>query len=147
LKSGVSSVILPSLPWLDRRSPSMSASSYRIVVRGLVLPFRIGVYEHEKLQPQRVRVSVELVVEAPARTDALNQVLNYETIIEGIRALAQRGHIPLVEALAEQVLALCFSDRRVRAVRVGVDKLDVCPEAESVGVIMTRRRGHPADPG
>lgn len=118
----------------------MSASFYRIVLRGLVLPFRIGVYEHEKQHPQRVRVNAELVVEAPTQTDALSQVLNYETIIEGIRALSQRGHIPLVEALAEQVLELCFKDRRVAAARVGVDKLDVCPEAESVGVVMTRRR-------
>jgi 7,8-dihydroneopterin aldolase/epimerase/oxygenase len=118
----------------------MSASSYRIVVRGLVLPFRIGVYEHEKVHPQRVRVNVELVVEAPLRTDTLSQVLNYETIVEGIRALSQRGHIPLVEALAEQVLELCLRDRRVAAARVGVEKLDVCPEAESLGVVMTRRR-------
>jgi dihydroneopterin aldolase len=118
----------------------MSAPFYRIVLRGLVLPFRIGVYEHEKQHPQRVRVNAELVVEAPTQTDALSQVLNYETIIEGIRALSQRGHIPLVEALAEQVLELCFKDRRVAAARVGVDKLDVCPEAESVGVVMTRRR-------
>src|SRR5215472_11490046 len=125
----------------------MSTSFYRICVRGLVLPFRIGVYEHEKQHPQRVRVNAELVVEAPQRTDALSQVLNYESIIEGIRALAQRGHIPLVEALAEQVLELCFSHRRVAAARVGVDKLDVCPEAESVGVVMTRRRRRDTVPG
>jgi dihydroneopterin aldolase len=118
----------------------MSVSFYRIVVRDLVLPFRIGVYEHEKHGPQRVRVNAELLVEAPVRTEALDQVLNYESVIDGIRALAQRGHIPLVEALAEQVLELCFRDRRVVAARVGVDKLDVCPDAESVGVIMTRRR-------
>jgi dihydroneopterin aldolase len=118
----------------------MSASFYRIVVRGLVLPFRIGVYDHEKQAPQRVRVSAELVVEAPSRTDSLSEVLNYETVIDGIRALAGRGHIPLVEALAEQILELCLRDRRVAAARVGVDKLDVCPDAESVGVVMTRRR-------
>ena len=118
----------------------MTASFYRIVVRGLVLPFRIGVHEHEKEGPQRVRVSAELLVEAPARTDALSQVLNYETVIDGIRALARRGHIPLVEALADEILELCLRDRRVASARVSVDKLDVCPEAEGVGVIMTRRR-------
>jgi 7,8-dihydroneopterin aldolase/epimerase/oxygenase len=118
----------------------MGASFYRIAVRGLVLPFRIGVHEHEKRGPQRVRVTAELLVEAPARTDALGEVFNYETIIDGVRGLAERGHIPLVEALAEQILDLCLRDRRVAAARVGVDKLDVCPEAESVGVVMMRRR-------
>lgn len=120
----------------------MGASFYRIVVRGLVLPVRIGVHEHERHGPQRVRVSAELLVERPKRSTALSDVLNYETIIDGVRALAGRGHIPLVEALAEDILALCLSDRRVAAARVAVDKLDVCPEAESVGVIMTRRRRH-----
>ena len=31
----------------------MSSSSYRIVVRGLVLPFRIGVYERDQARDAR----------------------------------------------------------------------------------------------
>ena len=125
---------------LRRRPAPTGASLYRIFVRNLVLPFRIGIYEHEIDAAQRVRVNVDLLVEAPAATDALEHVLNYETIVDGVRRLAERGHIPLAEGLAEDILDLCFADPRVVTARIGVEKLDIYAEAESVGVVLRKRR-------
>lgn len=125
---------------LRRRHSPAGGSVYRIFVRNLVLPFRIGTYEHEAHTAQRVRLNADLVVEPPAATDALEHVLNYETIVDGIRAIAERGHVLLVEGLADEVLQLCFADPRVVAARVSVEKLDVYAEAESVGVVVRKRR-------
>jgi dihydroneopterin aldolase len=125
---------------LRRRQAPAGAPVYRIFVRNLVLPFRIGIYEREAHAAQRVRINVDLVVEPPAATDALEHVLNYETIVDGVRRLAERGHIPLVEGLADEILQLCFADPRVISARIGVEKLDVYPEAESVGVVLRKRR-------
>ncbi len=116
-------------------------SSYRVVVRDLVVPFRVGVYEHEKQRPQRVRVNVELTVAADGfSSDRLGDVLNYEFVVAGIMKLAGEGHIELVETLAERIAGLCFGDPRVEATRIQVEKLDVFPEAESVGVLIEHRR-------
>ena len=114
---------------------------YRIFVRNLVLAARIGVHAHEKTRPPRLRIGVEIDMtgEAPGR-DEIAAVLNYETIVEGIRRLASGGHINLVETFAERVAKLCLADRRVAGVRVSVEKLDVYPEVESVGAIIERRR-------
>jgi 7,8-dihydroneopterin aldolase/epimerase/oxygenase len=125
---------------LRRRQAPRGAPVYRIFVRNLVLPFRIGIYEHEIHAAQRVRVNVDLLVEPPAATDALEHVLNYETIVDGVRRLAERGHVPLVEGLAEDIMDLCFADPRVVVARIGVEKLDVYAEAESVGVVLRKRR-------
>jgi 7,8-dihydroneopterin aldolase/epimerase/oxygenase len=125
---------------LRRRQAPAGAPVYRIFVRNLVLPFRIGIYEREAHAAQRVRINVDLVVEPPAATDALEHVLNYETIVDGVRRLAERDHIPLVEGLADEILQLCFADPRVISARIGVEKLDVYPEAESVGVVLRKRR-------
>src|SRR5580658_1037149 len=51
---------------LRRRQAPAGAPVYRIFVRNLVLPFRIGIYEHEAHRAQRVRINVDLVVEPPA---------------------------------------------------------------------------------
>ena len=121
------------------------AAPYRIFVRNLVLAARIGVHAHEKSRPPRLRVSVELEIKgaAPAH-DEFAAVLNYETIVEGIKRIASGGasggHINLVETFADLVAKLCLADRRVAGVRVSVEKLDVYPEVESVGVIIERRR-------
>jgi 7,8-dihydroneopterin aldolase/epimerase/oxygenase len=118
-----------------------NAAPYCIFVRNLVLAARIGVHAHEKTRPPRLRIGVEIDMkgESPER-DEIAAVLNYETIVEGIKRIASGGHINLVETFADRVAKLCLADRRVAGVRVSVEKLDVYPEMESVGVVIERRR-------
>jgi dihydroneopterin aldolase len=125
---------------MERRAGEAKSSLYRICVRDLVVACPIGVHEYEKQAPQRVRINAELLVEGRVGRDEFRQVVNYETIVDGIRALSQGRHINLVETLADRILDLCFSDPRVQEAEVRVEKLDVYPEAESIGIVMTRRR-------
>ena len=112
----------------------------RVFVRDLVLPALIGVHRHEQDGRQRVRINLDLEVpEDPAPlADRLAEVVNYEDIVTGIRKIVAAGHINLVETLAEKVAARCLADRRVRSVRVRVEKLDVFADASSVGVEIER---------
>ncbi len=115
-------------------------SIYRVYVRDLVLPANIGVYDHERLGPQRVRINVDLRVEenrAPL-DDEIANVYSYADVITGIRGIIAGGHINLVETLAERIADFCLADRRVVSARVGVDKLDVEPDAAAVGVEIER---------
>jgi len=114
---------------------------YRMFIRDLVLLCRIGVYAHEKLRPQRVRINVSMRVEAEAepRNDDIANVLSYDEVLGGIKRLAAGEHINLVETLAEAIANLCLVHRRVIEVRVMIEKLDVEPGA-SVGVEIERRR-------
>ena len=124
----------------ERRAAS-AAVPYRIFVRNLVLAARIGVHAHEKTRPPRLRISVEIDMqgEAPAH-DEFAAVMNYETVVEGIKRIATGSHINLVETFADRVAKLCLADRRVQGVRVSVEKLEVYPGLESVGVSIERRR-------
>lgn len=115
---------------------------YRIRITDLVLPASIGVYDREKQAPQRVRINVELQVaeRGRPRDDDIANVLSYEDIVDGIRAILGRGHINLVETLAEEIADLCLADLRVAQARIGVDKLDVEPDAAAVGIEIERSR-------
>lgn len=115
---------------------------YTVVVRGLVLMCSIGIRPEEYERPQRVRVSVELIASAnaPFPADNRRQVINYEKTVAAIRAIAASGHVELCEGFAERIAEACFADSRVAAVKVYVEKLDVFPEAESVGAILERHR-------
>ena len=113
----------------------------RVFVRDLVLSARIGVYQHEKLASQRVRINLELIcTEHPAIKDDLNNVVNYADLVEQVRAIVDEGHINLVETLADRIAQACLVDRRVQTAKVRIEKLDVFAEAESVGVEIERVR-------
>jgi len=114
----------------------------RVFVRDLVLPCAIGVHAHEQDAPQRVRINVELMVREDERNlqDRIENVLSYEHIVDGVRAITEESHINLVETLAERIAGLCLADERVARVRVCVEKLDIYAEAASVGVEIERVR-------
>ena len=114
----------------------------RVFVRDLVLTCAIGVHAHERDAPQRVRINVELMVREDERNlqDRIENVLSYEHIVDGVRAITEESHINLVETLAERIAGLCLADARVARGRVCVEKLDIYEEAASVGVEIERVR-------
>ena len=57
-----------------------------------------------------------------------------------VRAIIAEGHVRLAETLAERIATACFEDRRVRTVRVRVEKLQALKAAESAGVEIERLR-------
>jgi dihydroneopterin aldolase len=113
----------------------------QVFVRDLILNCLIGVHRHEQDGKQRVRVNLDLTVEdhAGGLDDKLANVVSYEEIVLSLRALADGGHISLVETLAERIADLCLADRRVQLARVRVEKLDVFADAASVGVEIERQ--------
>ncbi len=116
----------------------------RILVRDLVLDARIGLHQHERVARQRIRVNLDLAVaDGGPIDDDYDKVVCYGELVTGVRHVVGAGHVNLVETMAERIAAMCLADSRVLSARVRVEKLDVFPEAESVGVEIERfrRRG------
>jgi dihydroneopterin aldolase len=113
-----------------------------VFIRDFVLSCRIGVHRHEETRVQRVRINLDLAVrEDRDLHDDLANVVCYERIANAVRAEVAGRHIRLLETLAEEVAAICLADGRVRSVRVRVEKLDILPDAASVGVEIERFAG------
>lgn len=110
----------------------------RIHIRDFVVMAQIGVYEHEKLAPQRVRLNLDLEVAEASRDDELRNVVCYDKIVQAVRRLVGAGHIQLVETLGERIADLCLADPRVRRATVTVEKLDIYPDIAAVGITLTR---------
>jgi dihydroneopterin aldolase len=112
------------------------ASIQHVFIRDLTLSGLIGVYKHEKEDPQPIRINVDLGVKENqnVNTDRLADVVSYEDIADGIRKLIASGHVNLVETLAQKIVDMCFNHQRVQVVRVRVEKLTVFEDAASAGV-------------
>lgn len=115
-----------------------------VFVRDLILQAMIGIHAHEKKGRQRIRINLDLAVREGdvELDDDLRNVVCYEEIVEGAKAIVEQGHVGLVETMAEAVAAMCLQDPRVRSARVRVEKLDIFDNAESVGVEIERFNGH-----
>jgi dihydroneopterin aldolase len=124
----------------DAAAQRESAPTYRILVRDLVLPWRIGVREHEEDRRQRVRVNLDLIVreQTDPAADNYQDVTCYERIIERIRQMAAAGHVKLAETVAHNIATMCLTEPNSVEVTVRVEKLEAIHDAASVGVEITR---------
>jgi len=112
-----------------------------VFIRNLELLGRIGIYGHEKIKLQPIRINVDLGVEdLPGAHDRLEEVVDYAEIDGKIRAIVNAGHINLAETLAERIAGACLTDPRVKTARIRVEKLHALPGAESGGVEIEREQ-------
>lgn len=115
----------------------MSNKTRRIFVRQVEVQASIGVYDHEKLRKQTLRVSFDALVGLPERVeDEVTDVVSYELFRDAAIELAASGHINLVETFADMLLDRCCTNPRIQELEITVEKTDVFPDAESAGVIV-----------
>jgi dihydroneopterin aldolase len=124
------------------RIADAAAAVRHMFIRDLVLECLIGVHKHEQRKPQRIRINVDLAVREQGRgkSDKLTDVVDYEEVADRIRGIVASGHVNLVETLAENIAEMCLADPRIEAARIRVEKLDIFPDAASVGVEIERSR-------
>jgi dihydroneopterin aldolase len=115
-------------------------AEFTTILDALSVMIRLGIHPHEQA-PQRVIVSVEMTVDypEPLGEDAIEQVLDYDFVRDGILKLAAERRFALQETLCETIAALCLADERVRRVQVRTMKTDVYPDA-TVGCEVARSR-------
>jgi 7,8-dihydroneopterin aldolase/epimerase/oxygenase len=129
-------------PMISHHVASAKARVRHVFVRDLECMALIGIYDHEKLKPQRIIVNIDLSVQesdAPM-DDEISHVVSYEIIAKKVEGILAEGHINLVETLCEKIAQSCLKDKRVLAARVRVEKPDIIPNARSVGVEIERGR-------
>jgi dihydroneopterin aldolase len=119
-------------------SENLETSLDKVFVRDLILPARIGVWSEEQHGEQRVRFAVDLfIIPALRRPRGIDDVVSYDFLVDGIKAIVDRGHVFLAETLAERIADHCLSHEKAVAVRVKVEKLDRIPGA-ALGTEITR---------
>jgi 7,8-dihydroneopterin aldolase/epimerase/oxygenase len=102
--------------------------SDRIVLAGMVFRATHGVHPHEKVEPQRFEVDVELALDlGPAgRSDDLAATVDYGRVYETVRAVVVGPARDLIEALAESIAgAVLDAHPAVTEVTVRVRKPEV----------------------
>ncbi len=117
-----------------------SAPQRKVFLKGLVIDAYIGAYDYEQNAPQPLRIDLEISVVEPTNpaSDRLEDVVCYNKLMQGIKAIIAEGHIKLIETLAERIADLALSHHMVLSVSVRIEKPGAMEEAECAGVEVIR---------
>ena len=121
-------------------------SSYKgvttLFLEDIVRSVDIGVHDYEIGNPQRVRFDIYVLisgVEDP-ENDIIEDVLNYEYLLNSLEKVLLKDRFSLLESLANNLLDSILQPESVESATVVITKLDVLEGDGRLGCSMTRTK-------
>ena len=116
----------------------------KVLIRELVLDLKIGYYEFEKENPQKVKFSLEVdyMDKKPSNDRDLKSIVNYAKIVKLIKKLVKNKHYNFLETLAEDVFDELFKDKRIDKISLRIEKLEIMKDCSSVGIQISKKRSY-----
>ena len=111
-------------------------TSRRVFVRGLRVEAAIGIYDHEHGRTQPLIIDAVFDLDTRA-IHGLKDTLNYELVGQIAREFIARGHIKLVETMAEDMAQAMVILPHVQKVEVTIVKPEALGDADQAGVCVT----------
>ncbi|HSJ19244.1 MAG TPA: dihydroneopterin aldolase [Nocardioidaceae bacterium] len=116
----------------------------RLAVLGIEAFGHHGVFDFERREGQIFRVDLVLGVDTrpAARSDDLQDAVDYGTLVAAVKKVVENDPVDLIETLAQRIAEVCLADGRVQWAEVTVHKPDAPIEAtfNDVALTITRSR-------
>lgn len=116
----------------------------RVFIEGLGIEAVIGVHDWERTAPQPLVVDIAMAVDAGllARSDAVDDTVDYAAVAAAVETLAGQSRHQLIETFAEEIAGMVLGrfGSKVAQVTVCIRKPRAIPAARNAGVEITRAR-------
>ena len=112
----------------------------KIYLSGLEIETIVGIWDWERQIPQTVVIDLEMAADIAraARTDSIEDTLNYKLVSKRVQALVRESGFQLVETMAEKTAEVIMTEFDVPWVRVRINKPGAIRGARDVGVEIER---------
>ena len=116
----------------------------KILIKNLTLDLKLGYYDFEKDNPQKVKFTLEVNYrdKKPTNDKDLKSIVNYDKIVRLIKKLVKNKHYNFLETLAEDVFDELFKDKRIDKITLQIEKLEIVKDCSSVGIQISKKRSH-----
>jgi dihydroneopterin aldolase len=111
----------------------------RLAVQGIEAYGHHGVFDFERREGQIFRVDLVLGLDTrpAARSDDLQDTVDYGTLVAAVKKAVENDPVDLIETLAQRIADICLTDTRVRWTEVTVHKPNAPVEATFKDVALT----------
>jgi len=111
-----------------------------IYIKDLRVQTIIGIFGWEREVRQEVSIDLEMTFDCKraAKTDAIEDTIDYKKITKGIIKFVEESEFQLQETLAEGIANLVKNEYKVGSLKLRVSKPGALRHAEDVGVIIHR---------
>jgi dihydroneopterin aldolase len=112
----------------------------KISIIDLEVFYRVGVPEAERVNPQRLLLTVEMMFDfsAAAKSDNIRDTIDYFAVSQRLLKFGEGRNWKLIEKLAADIADMVLSEFKPQNVTVEVKKFPI-PEARCVSVVVSSK--------
>ena len=116
----------------------------KVLIKELILNIKLGYFDFEKKNPQKVKFSLEANYKdkKPTNDRDLKSIVNYDKLVRLIKKLVKNKHYNFLETLAEDIFDEIFKDRRIDKIVLKIEKLEIIKDCSSVGIQISKKRSN-----
>ena len=111
----------------------------KIIIKDLILLLSVGIHLFEKQKKQRVKLNIEITTDPNLKPD-IKSIVNYESIKNDIKKLNKKTHFELLESLSESIFDEIFKSKKIKKIKLKIEKLDIIKETTSVGIEVVKTK-------
>ena len=113
-----------------------------IFISELKVQTKLGVPAWERMLPQTIILDIEIGYDLAkaCKSDAINDTIDYGAVVSRIRETLGKHTFQLVEALAEHICQLIFTEFGGSRVKIKVAKPSILPGLKALGVMIERNK-------
>lgn len=112
----------------------------KIFINQLQLETVIGIHDWEREQKQAIILDIEIAcsIAQAVKSDQIKDCIDYFSVCERLKKLADQHHYQLVESFAEEASRIILQEFSAPWVKIKLSKPDAVNEAKGVGIIIER---------
>ena len=111
----------------------------KVIVKDLILLISVGIHQFEKQKKQNVKFNIAITTDPDIKSD-IKSIVNYENVINNIKKITEKKHFELLESLSESIFDEIFKNKKIKRVKLKIEKLDIIKETTSVGIEVVKTR-------
>jgi|TARA_B110000305_G_C19449693_1_gene647134 FolB domain-containing protein len=121
--------------------PLISTLVRKILIKNLTINAIFGYYPKEKVKSQRLKfnIKLELTNKIKFNDTDLRSIVDYDNIIKTINNILDKK-INFLETLGELVAEEILKNKKIDAIELQIEKLDILKKDASVGFEISKRK-------
>ncbi len=113
-----------------------------VFIKDFIIEEIIGFYKHEKEKKQKIIFNIVLDIVQNSLPDEkdIKSIVDYEKISNKLENLTKSKKYNFLESLAEDSFKEIFEDKRIKSIKIKIEKPEALKNAGSVGVEVFKTR-------
>ena len=131
-----------NLKVIELKTKNKNTVKRKVFIKDFIVNEIIGIHKHEKINKQKIMFNLTIGIDQNIIPNERNvkSIINYEKITVKLEKLVKNKKYNFLESLAEDSIIEIFKDKRIKSIKIKIEKPEAIKAAGAVGIEVYKNR-------